>query len=151
MRRKSDTTGWAILRGGGGVAAVALAMWWAAAPLDPQRVAEIEPRAYEVPPRAVIAPLDLAAFSAPLWLAPPAPPESPTVAALPPLRLQLIAVVRTDDGLRAVLFDPDANRLYSLAEGESLRDGSVETVTETGMTFHDPSGTRTLSLRGGSS
>ncbi|HRQ73812.1 MAG TPA: hypothetical protein PLU35_12360 [Phycisphaerales bacterium] len=92
--------------------------------------------------------LDLAAFHAPLWVTPPAPPPpEPPPAPLPPLRLQLLAVLHERGGLAAVLYDPDADRLLIVAEGQELAQGrTVERVTASDVRIRDAAGTRTLAL-----
>jgi hypothetical protein len=91
--------------------------------------------------------LNLAAFSTPLWVAAPTPPPEPAPAApLLPLRLQLVAIVQGATGLRAILFDPDTDRLYALAQGQAVGSGTIEEVTEHGVEIHDAVGTRTLAL-----
>jgi hypothetical protein len=95
--------------------------------------------------------LRIAAFSAPLWVAPPAPLPPPTperrAPPPPPLKIQLLAVVNKDGVYEAILFDPDADRLYTLREGESLGERTVERVSPAGVDLRELSGLRTLALQ----
>ncbi|MGE3108831.1 MAG: hypothetical protein AB7G11_15065 [Phycisphaerales bacterium] len=73
-------------------------------------------------------PLDLALFSRPLWPpveiaeSSPSAPVSTEKLAVPsqPLRLQLLAITREGDRYIATLYDPDADRLLSVSEGEPV-------------------------------
>jgi hypothetical protein len=76
-------------------------------------------------------PLDLAAFDTPVWTiaepikvaaAPPPPPPPP------PLRLQLLGIVREGDAYKAVLYDPDSNKVRVVAAGEELQGRRVERI-----------------------
>jgi hypothetical protein len=133
--------------------AVALAAWWAFAPLEAPDLTVPELNEADAAPGAVrLASLDLEAFRAPLWVAPPAPPEPEPAPAPPPppppLRMQLLAVVGGPGAYSAVLYDPDADRLVVVAAGESLAEGRVvEGVTASGVSIRDDQGVRTLALR----
>src|SRR6185503_5326007 len=79
--------------------------------------------------KVAVASLDISAFRAPLWVAPSAPPPpapaAPPPPPRPPFRLQLLAVFR-DNGLdRALFYDPDRDRLVSVAEGQTIADAAV--------------------------
>ena len=101
-----------------------------------------------------LAPLDLVAFNAPLWVipapppAPPAPPPPP-----PPLKLQLIAIVAEQTGVggserpAALLYDPDQDKLFTVHEGDTLQGRRIEKVTDARVHIRDQSGERILSLR----
>lgn len=130
-------------------AAIGAAVW----ALAPVSVPTVEPQASparsEAPARA-LADLDIAAFRAPLWVAAPAPPSLPAPAApLPPLKLQLLAVVREGETYKAMLYDPDADTILVGAPGEKLGAGgrTVERVTAEGVQIRDATGVRTLALR----
>lgn len=129
---------------------------WAFWPLGSAEVAAPERAAPPVAPSAgAPAPLDLAAFNAPLWVAPP-PPPPPVVASVPPppppvppLRWQLLAIVREGESWRAIVYDPDADRVLSLGEGERSGARQVARVTPAGLEVRDAGGVRTLALRDG--
>jgi hypothetical protein len=131
-------------------AAVTACGVWAFAPLEHPRV-EVPalPAAapQEAPERR---PIELAAFRAPLWVAPPAPPPparpEPAPPPPPPLKFQLLAIVREAEMLKAVLYDPDTDRLLVVAEGEPLGARRVERVHPTTVDIRDDRGIRTLSL-----
>jgi hypothetical protein len=116
---------------------LALTAWWAFKPLP--RVELREPdlaAATEIAPReaATRLALDTRGFSTPVWVAPPAPPPPPTPEPPPPppppLKLQLIAIVReANDTMSVMLYDPDADRMLSLKEGDAL-PGAVGRVIE---------------------
>lgn len=89
-------------------------------------------------------PLELAAFDAPVWVAPPQPEES--VAERPSetvpsqqTRLQLIGIVSETDptsgGLihLAALFDPDSFEMHVVKSGDTIGGFSVETVEAGGV------------------
>jgi phosphomannomutase len=71
--------------------------------------------------------------------APPLPP--------PPLRWQLLAILREDTGYRALVYDPDADRLIVLKEGDESGPQRVERVTATTLNVRGGAGVRTLALR----
>jgi hypothetical protein len=123
---------------------------WAFAPLEQPRIelpALPAAAPQEAPERR---PIELAAFRAPLWVAPPAPPpppkQEPAPPPPPPLKLQLLAIVREAETLKAVLYDPDTDRLLVVAEGEPLGTRRVERVHPTAVDIRDERGIRTLSL-----
>jgi hypothetical protein len=139
-----------------GLGAVAAAAVWAFSPLETPDLAPPPAAApAEAPAAGPVAALDLSAFRAPLWIAPP-PPPPPVVAVRepeppppPPLKLQLLAIVREGDGsYRALVYDPDTDRLMTLAEGEKLgARTTVETVTAGEVRLRDGGrGLRTLAL-----
>jgi hypothetical protein len=102
-------------------------------------------------------PIDLAAFHTPLWVAPPPPPPV-TIAAsppppppppppLPPLKWQLLAIVHHGQGYRAIVYDPDSDKVLTLAEGDESGPRRIARVTPTSIDVRDTAGLRTLSLR----
>ncbi|MBC7835951.1 MAG: hypothetical protein H7Y88_12760 [Phycisphaerales bacterium] len=118
-----------------GLATLAAAGWWAFAPLPAQDLSRFDRSRLDSPANpsvgsdnsddtTVIVALDLGAFSAPLWVAPPPPPASLPQPAPPPppppLKLQLLAVVSEDGMFTALFHDPDADTIVSAREGESL-------------------------------
>jgi hypothetical protein len=124
---------------------------WAFWPLGAVKIEEptIAAALVETPARTALA-LDTAAFRAPLWVTPPAPPTPPVAAApAPPLKVQLLAVVHEGGVYKAVLYDPDSDKLLVLREGESLgvAGRAVEKVTASAVQIKDQSGVRTLALR----
>jgi hypothetical protein len=97
-------------------------------------------------------PVDLAAFNAPLWVAPPPPPApAPVVAAppKPPLKLQLIAIVREGEARKAAIYDPDQDRLFIVGKGDSVAGRVIEEVRASDLTLTDNGGKATLALREG--
>ena len=142
--------------GAGGAAALALASWWALGPLGPPPGETVGGSAAAAPdppgtPARQSVVLDVAAFGAPLWVAPPPPPpppkEAPPPPPPPPLRLQLLAVIQEGPGVRtAMLYDPDTDALLIVAAGERIGGRSVEAVTDDGVTIRDRAGVRSLSL-----
>jgi hypothetical protein len=131
--------------------AITAACVWAFWPLGTPRIElpAVTGTPVEAPP-LVVAALDTAAFRTPLWVAPPAPPAPPPPAAPPPpLKVQLLAVVHEDGVYKAVLYDPDSDKLLVLKEGESLGAAgrAVEKVTASAVQIRDGAGLRTLALR----
>lgn len=111
--------------------------------------------------RIASAPIDLRAFDAQLWKAPPKPPPiaaappAPAPAA-PPLRLQLVAIIQeqlqTPGALapairRAALFDPDTNRLHSVSSGDTLLRYRVGTISADSLQLSDTNGSTSHTLR----
>ncbi len=115
---------------------------------------------------APAAPLDLAAFRAPLWVAPPAPPTppaptpaTPTSSAPkpppPPLKWQLLAIIaehRNGDAAhagftpRAMLYDPETDAVLELAAGDRHAGRSIESITQGSITIRTGTHTHTLTL-----
>jgi hypothetical protein len=93
-------------------------------------------------------PLDLAAFRAPLWVAPPAPP-APVAAAPPPppLKLQLIAILSENGQYKAALYDPDSDRLTVVGAGNTIGGRRIERVGKSDVVVMDGALARTLALR----
>ncbi len=128
---------------------------WAFWPLGPSRlgVPEIGVAA-EAPAEPASPVLDVAAFNAPLWVAPPTqppPPPAPSVVATPPppppLKWQLLAIVREGDAYKALVYDPDADKVLTLAEGDHAGPRRVARITPTSVDVRDGAGVRTLALR----
>jgi hypothetical protein len=114
---------------------------------------------------APAAPLDLAAFRAPLWVAPPAPPSSPALPTTasspppppppPPLKWQLLAII-ADPGEgdiaaagfspRAMLYDPETDAILELAAGDRHAGRSIESITQGSITIRTGAHTHTLTL-----
>lgn len=126
--------------------------FWALRPLgEPEApsaalAVETDGRVAAAPPP----PLDLAAFNAPLWVAAPEPPPPAAPPPPPPppapVRIQLLAIVRGDDGPRAALYDPDSDTLATLGAGGTIGRCTVEEVTASSVRLKDGENTHTLSL-----
>ncbi len=95
--------------------------------------------------------LNIDAFRAPLWVAPPAPPpQAPAPRPPPPpppLKLELLAITRDDAIHRAVLYDPDTDRIHIVATGDRVADRTIERVTEHAISIRTTHGLTTLTLR----
>ncbi len=127
-------------------AAVATCTAWAFWPL-PRRDASPPTPALHERPRTALASLDPEAFRTPIWVAEPPPtvPEKPPPA--PPVRLRLVAIVRdSDELLRAILFDPDSNRLITAAAGETIANHLVEAIDHERVTISGQGGVSMLAL-----
>ncbi|MCC6678246.1 MAG: hypothetical protein IT436_13985 [Phycisphaerales bacterium] len=154
-----------------GVALTLLAVgWWALRPLERPDLSlpsspPPSPRPSESPgqpdgPSTLVA-LDDAAFRIPLWFTPPpVPPSDPIAdtkpAPLPPFKLQLLAILRQGDPsgagpagqqFKALLYDPDTDKIVEAAAGQSIGERTVVGITEREMTLKERAGIRTLSLR----
>ncbi|MGD9691164.1 MAG: hypothetical protein AB7K52_15895 [Phycisphaerales bacterium] len=122
---------------------------------------EVRPRSLAA---AALRPLDLAAFSAPVWDAPPPPPppviaQKPTPAPPPPppLKLQLLGIVREEslgpDGAPvylAAIYDETTDKLLMLRAGDTIGAsgaGRIARVHADAVELTDPSGPRRLALR----
>lgn len=111
-------------------------------------------------------PLDLAAFRAPLWVAPPVPLASPSTKPAPdapppppppppPLKWQLLAIIAEPGGgdaahagftPRAMLYDPETDAILDLAAGDHHAGRSVESITQDSITIRTGRHTHTLTL-----
>ena len=137
------------------VAAVGLAAVWAFEPLD-EPVIDTSPPPAAHQDASDRQPLDVAAFSAPIWYTPPPPVEPEPVIVeqprrLPPFDLELIAIVETGGLSEAVFYDPGQDTLIQVAIGQRLGDGRVVDAIDTeGVQIREPNGVRTVALeRGG--
>ena len=147
-------------------AALASLAWWAFKPLamnrdastsatdssltDPSSASASSPSGSSSGSSPSLA-LDLSAFRAPLWVAPPAPPPppipAPTKPPPPPLKWQLLAIEHDERGDSALFYDPDGDTLLRLRPGESLGDRAIEKITTAGVEIRDAGTLRTLALR----
>lgn len=133
----------------------AVAAWWAWA--VPERQLPIA-EGNEAPSGRVsasaeaarAASLDLAAFQAPLWVAPPAPPAPPPPAPKPEpeppppvLKWQLLAIVSgpteaSESGtLRAMIFDPETDSIIELAAGQRHGGRTIEAIEGGSVTVRE--------------
>lgn len=151
-----------------GSAAVLLCGIWAGWPLGSTQV-DIPSEPSPPSPLAAIPknqPLDLAAFSAPTWEAPPLPPKPVAVAAAPPpppppppLKLQLLGIVRDDATAEsgapiyvAAIYDEVSDTLLMLRSGDAIGTGAgaasgrISRVHADSVELTDASGPRRLAL-----
>lgn len=129
-----------------GACAAALAAAWALRPIPaaqhdlPHLSAPQKTPAHEDGAPA----LNLAAFQARIWNPRPDPVERTVAEVDPaepppaPLRLQLVAIVRDGEELRAALYDPDANELRLARVGESVARHTVTLVDAAGVELRPP-------------
>ncbi len=132
------------------VGVIAVTAWWALKPLPhvdlsvPDLAAAGSTESPSPSPTRLA--LDTRGFNTPVWVAPPAPPPPPTPEPPPPppppLKLQLIAIVRdANDTMSVMLYDPDADRMLSLKEGDVLPDAGdrvIERITAATVQIKDP-------------
>lgn len=93
---------------------------------------------------------DAEAFRAPIWLAaviPESAPEPPPTPPPAPLKLQLLAIFREGETYKATLYDPDSDRLFVVASGESVAGRHVDSITAESVTLRQGEDLRTLALR----
>lgn len=145
----------------GGASLVALAAWWSLAEHEP---ASIQPEDRGISPESVttksaqptLATVDPTSFDVALWN-PPMPPPPPPPAApaprqvaqrIPPLNVQLLAIVRrpVDGTLAAVLYDPKSDTLYTLGTGEMLFGHTIAHITGDVVSFRADSTETRFSL-----
>lgn len=137
----------------GGLIAASLCATWALFPLPTSLEEQDRSPATLAPTAEAPSPLDLAAFSAPIWYAPPpepvvqAPrPEPPP----PPFDWQLIAIVTDQGRLGAVFYDRSQDALVQVFTGESVgRDRIVAAIEPAAVSIHDHGHVRTIALDGG--
>lgn len=142
-----------------GAAMVLAAALWAFMPLEHPAVASPPDGAQQDPPRSPAPPmqvaLDRSAFSTPLWVAPTPPPAPPPAAPVPtpppPIRLQLLAVIKDQangaDRYKAMVYDPDTDKVRVISAGEKVGASVIESVDQTGLRLKDAHGTRVLTLK----
>ncbi len=148
-----------------GVGVTTMVAVWACWPLGSADIAT------PAPPQAVASntndrpsPLDLAAFSAPIWDPPPPPPPKvaqapppPPPPLPPPLKLQLLGIVRDDAGASpgalpapryiAAIYDEAADKLLMLKDGDRVGALQITRVTPDAVELADGAGPRRLALR----
>jgi hypothetical protein len=130
---------------------VAGAAVWALLPLEADipafpKIAPAEPKV------ATPVPLDLAAFQSPAWTV-ESPPVTPVVAQAPPppppLRVQLIGIVRDAEQDKAILYDPDSNKVFAVFAGELVHGRRVERVAGGSVSIGGGSSAQVLTLKNG--
>jgi hypothetical protein len=132
---------------------------WALAPLESPDIARpVSARSPDDSPSASVSSpaLDQSAFRVPLWIAQvttsPAAVE-PVIAAppRPPLRLQLLAIIRDEATAtyRAMVYDPDTDRVLVGSVGERFIDQTIASVDAGSLRLRDDSGgeDRVLALK----
>ena len=103
------------------------------------------------------APLDLAAFRTPLWVAPPSPPQPVAAPArvppdppAPPLKWQLLAIINAATGAHAVpqamLYDPDTDAVIELSTGQEHSGRVIEKIDNGRVMIREGKHSYTLSL-----
>lgn len=139
---------------------VGLALTWCFWPLETDAPSSEHAASTSTSPASQLArpiePFNLAAFDAALWTAPPpirtvaaAPPALPPP---PPLKLQLLGIFQVEKGdsaasYRALLYDPEQDKVVIVASGDSIAQHTVDSVGRHAVTFRDTAGVRTLALR----
>jgi hypothetical protein len=66
---------------------------------------------------------------------------------LPPLKLQLLAILKDNGVFKAAVYDPDTDKILVVAAGEKIGSRTVDRVVASGATIRDALGARTLALR----
>ena len=138
-----------------GAALITLSAAWAWRPLEQPEPPGLSIDLY-APPTTPIEDedhlFDQSAFAVRLWNPPP-PPEArnalvagQTAPPPKPLRLQLIGII--DDGrqLRAALYDPEADRLLIVGDGDRVKQHTI-TITADAVELADGRVTHRLTLR----
>jgi hypothetical protein len=74
----------------------------------------------------------------------PPPPPPP-----PPLKLQLIGILKEDEVYKAVLYDPETNKIFVVASGQEAQGHRIDRVAPDGVTVKDGTLVRTLALKTG--
>jgi hypothetical protein len=70
---------------------------------------------------------------------PPAP--------LPPLKIQLLAILKENGVFKAAVYDPDTDKILVVAAGEKIGSRTVDSIAGSGITLKDGQGVRTLALK----
>lgn len=91
--------------------------------------------------------LDQSAFHSPIWVTPPAPPPEPRpTAPPPPTKLQLLALSTENGVAKALLYDPDSDRVVSVSVGDKVSRAEVEDITSDRVVIADAAGRHHLWL-----
>lgn len=144
---------------------------WAFWPLSVAKVEaeDVVPRRSTLPesaesPAASIASLpelDIESFNAPLWTVAQPPPPPAAAPPLPPMKLQLLGIDSLqEDGAvvyRAVLYDPDQDKVLVLRSGDTIGPRVIRHVDRRSVTLalanagdgRSPAGDQVLSLHPG--
>lgn len=101
----------------------------------------------------MLASVDVSAFNAPLWVAPPQAPQPPDTQAEappppPPLKLQLLAITNEDGVWSALVYDPDGDALRVLREGDAAGAYTVVRVSESALDLREGVMESDVSTRG---
>ncbi|HYE63787.1 MAG TPA: hypothetical protein VD997_17480 [Phycisphaerales bacterium] len=95
-------------------------------------------------------PLELAAFQTPVWTvaepikeAAAPPPPAPT----PPLKVQLIGILKEGDSYKAVLYDPETNKVQVVAAGEDVQGRKVARIAADIVSIQNGRGMQMLTLK----
>ncbi len=153
MRRRVCAT-WLV-----GAAAVAVCALWAVGPFripSAPNVRLIPPTEDAIAVDADVVPIDESAFLALLWNVPPTPAtvepaERDPATPEPAMRYQLIGITRDRGRLFAVLYDPEADRLLTVGDGDRIRHHTVTAISESEVELSNGRSTRRLTLREGRS
>lgn len=111
----------------------------------------IEVNTQPVPQVNLATPLDTSAFHVPLWIAPPVAEPPPAVITAPPpppvpLRWQLLAIIQEDSTLKAMVYDPDTDKVYMMSRGDHLGSRTISDISSLSIHVRDGQGSRTLAL-----
>src|SRR6185295_10086229 len=134
--------------------AILVGFVWALLPVSTPR---IDAPSFEVsgqgPRETKLPPLDARAFDTPVWTiaaAPqPPPPPIPPPPPPPPIKLQLIGILKEDQDYKAVLYDPDTNKLFVVSNGGVALGHTIDRVAADTVTIKDGTLVRTLALKTG--
>jgi hypothetical protein len=97
--------------------------------------------------KGTLAALDVEAFRAPLWLvAAPPPPPPPAPPPPQPLKLQLLAILNEGGVYKAAIYDPDSDKLFVAATGESAAGRKIERIGTNSIDLRDGDRMSTLAL-----
>lgn len=133
------------------VVAGAWALWPAPAPM----IEQVDAKARVSVERPVAVAMQWEAFDAPIWNPTPPPPQPITAAPPPPLRLQLLAIITTEDGAggkayAALVYDPDSDTITLVRNGDKVAARFVKSVEVGAIVLAEgTSGTRRLTLETG--
>lgn len=137
-----------------GLVCMTACVLWAFLPLETPRATPPQTDASQSEVAIAARPeFDVAAFNVPLWVAPPpvkvaqASPPAPPPPPPPPLKWQLLAIVKEESTYKAVVYDPDTDKVLVLGEGDESGACRIAKVTPTSVDVRDAAGVRTLALR----
>lgn len=144
-----------------GIALLSVGAWWSIQPPTPRAMPnDFSPVDHTLLAEDVLAQpvddVDPTAFDVALWNPPPPPPAPPkpeqprrvVAERVPPLTVQLLAIVRrqSDGVLAAMLYDPASDSLFTLGPGESIMGHTVQSVDGDAVHFSAASTETRLSL-----
>lgn len=127
-------------------------VWVSFLPTPPLVDLSTEVEHQPIPQVDLAKPFNAAAFHVPLWIAPPVVEPPPVVIAVTPppqpvpLRWQLLAIIQEESTLKAMVYDPDTDKVYIMSRGDHLGSRTISNISSLSIHVQDMQGSRVLAL-----